>query len=85
MDLGGRGMLQFSLAEDLVRDNIAESSGCRPFRCGWLAQTKALTNDRRFHDQNLAGPTYQILVHMAHERFPLTGPEQIQNFTGLLE
>jgi len=57
-------MLQFSLADGLVRGNIAESSGCRPFRCGWLAQTKALTNNRRFHEQNnLTGPTYQILVN----------------------
>jgi hypothetical protein len=40
-------MLQFSLAEGLVRGNIAESSGCRPFRSGWLAQTKALTKQQK--------------------------------------
>jgi len=79
-------MLQFSLADGLVRGNIAESSGCRPFRSGWLAQTKSADKTTEdFTNNNLTGPTYQKLVHTAHERFPRTGRGQIQKLTGLLE
>jgi hypothetical protein len=48
-------MRRFLVAQALVRDNITESSGCRPFRCGWLAQTKALTKQKKISRQISAG------------------------------
>src|SRR5260370_36794488 len=44
----------FLVAQALVRGNIAESSSCRPFRCGWLAQTKGADKTEDF-STNWAG------------------------------
>jgi hypothetical protein len=61
---------QFLVAGRLVRGNIAESSSFRPFRCGWLAQTEALTkNNEDFTNKNFgrSDPT-RPLLNMVHDR-----------------
>jgi len=61
-----QGNVQFSVAGAPVRGNIAESSICRPFRCGWLAQTEALTRTKISRAKIWLGPS---LPDPGEERF----------------